>query len=416
MGLLERVFEPVSYSPQLSRPAVSHSPSFNQVLQAYRVSCQSTVPSYSVSLVDDLFGSNSSFLASFLSGCRSLVVVTPTVDRIYGGRLRQALTAWQLDAHVLSIPCDEASKSMSSALQICEAAGERQIGRNDVLVAFGGGVCSDLVTLAASLIRRGIGHVRIPTTLIGQVDAGIGIKGGVNFGEKKNYLGCFHPPKEVLIDPIFLQTLGRAELSAGLSEIVKIALGCDRELFLDLLRHGTKLLDSGLAEPRDHAKQVIWRACQLMLNELAPNIYEDQTYERKVDFGHTFSPKLEALSNYRIRHGHAVAVDMAISSAIACEMGLLAQSNLQDIVSLLGDLELPTRSPLLNSETCLESLSEAARHRGGHPNLVIPVDLGEVDFIRRIEDIPPQLLGDALNNLDAVARALEKSPAASLAS
>ncbi|MGD9723371.1 MAG: sedoheptulose 7-phosphate cyclase [Pirellulales bacterium] len=377
-----------------------------RVTQAYRLQCESTVPAYDVCLVEDLLGANSYLLARRLTQRRALVVTTPTVDRIYGGRLRNALTAWELDADVLVMPCDEASKTADKALEICQAAVERPLGRCDVLVSFGGGVVSDLVTLAASLVRRGIAHLRVPTTLIGQVDAGIGIKGGINFCGKKNILGCFHPPEEVLIDPSYLLSLGRTELTAGLAEIIKMAIVCDRPLFAQLAATAVDLLASGFAAPRESSREIIWRSCQLMLNELAPNIYEDQSYERTVDFGHTFSPKLESLSRYRLPHGYAVAADMAISAAIARELGLLPAEEFEAIVRLLLDLNLPVGSPLLDARTCLEALAEAARHRGGRPNLVVPAGIGSANFIRNLEELPLALLHEALTNLDATSAAL----------
>jgi len=367
--------------------------------------CESSVPAYDVCLVEDLLGSNSLFLARLLAHRKALVVTTPTVDRLYGGRLRSVLTNWELDADVLVLSCDEASKSAKKALDVCEVAVKRQIGRQDVLVSFGGGVCSDIVTLAASLIRRGIAHIRVPTTLIGQVDAGIGIKGGVNFCGKKNILGCFYPPEEVLIDPVYLQSLGRSEMSAGLSEIIKMAVACDRDLFYGLVDSGLDLLDSGFSQPFDMSRDVIWRACQLMLNELAPNIYEDQTYERIVDFGHTFSPKLESLADYKIPHGHAVAVDMAISAAISNELGWLPTDEFESIVHLLRELDLPTDSHLLDADACMESLHEAARHRGGRPNLVVPDRIGSSTFIHNIDDLPLAVLRRALGKLQALVRA-----------
>ncbi len=374
--------------------------------QACRVVCESVLPSYDVCIIEDLLGVNSFFLARALADCKSLVVTTPTVDRIFGARLRNALTSWELDAEVLVVPCTEASKSPETVLEVCRVAADRRLGRNDALVSFGGGVCSDVVTLSASLIRRGISHFRVPTTLTGQVDAGIGIKGGVNFCDKKNFLGCFYPPEEVLIDPTYLQSMARAQLSAGFAEIVKMAIICDRELYDEIVANGTQLLDTGFAAPRDSAWRIIWRSCELMLYELQANIYEDRTYERLVDFGHTFSPHLEALSEYRTPHGHAVALDMAISAAIARELGTLSAEAFESIVNLLHDLELPVSSPLISVEACLRSIQEAARHRGGRPNLVIPMGVGSAAFVRRADDLSDSLIRDALSNLAAVVRAI----------
>jgi 3-dehydroquinate synthase len=392
-----RAAQPVAL-PVSAEPAASD--------QSCRVVCESVLPSYDVCIVEDLLGSNSFYLARALCDCKSLVVTTPTVDRIFGARLRNALNSWELDAEVLVLPCTEASKSPETVLDVCRTAVDRGLGRNDVLVSFGGGVCSDVVTLSASLIRRGISHFRIPTTLTGQVDAGIGIKGGVNFCDKKNYLGCFYPPEEVLIDPTYLQSLARPQMSAGFAEIVKMAIICDRQLYDEIVAHGAQLMDTGFAAPRGPAWHIIWRSCELMLGELESNIYEDRTYERLVDFGHTFSPHLEALSEYRTPHGHAVALDMALSGAIARELGTLSMEEFESIVHLLHELELPVLSPLMTVEACHRSIQEAARHRGGRPNLVVPMGIGSAAFIRRTEDLTESLIRQALANLTAVVEAM----------
>src|SRR5205085_9871341 len=125
----------------------------------------------------------------------------------------------------------EETKSMELVHSVCAEAFSHGLNRRGLLIAFGGGVCSDIVTLSASLIRRGIGHVRVPTTLIGQIDAGIGLKGAVNFCGKKSFLGCFHPPEQVLIDPAFLQSVPRRCLVSGLAEAIKMGIARDPQLF-----------------------------------------------------------------------------------------------------------------------------------------------------------------------------------------
>jgi 3-dehydroquinate synthetase len=125
----------------------------------------------------------------------------------------------------------ERRKIINSVLDICGAAQDFKLDRHSLLVAIGGGECSDVVGFAASIIRRGVGHVRIPTTLVGQIDAGIGLKTGVNLRCGKHFLGSFHPPEQVLIDPAFLATLPACELRQWLSEMIKIALVRDADLF-----------------------------------------------------------------------------------------------------------------------------------------------------------------------------------------
>ena len=266
------------------------------------------------------------------------------------------------------------------------------------VVALGGGVCSDVVTVAASLVRRGVDHIRIPTTLIGQIDAGIGIKGAVNMAGQKSLVGTFHPPARVFIDPRHLATLPLSRIRQGLAEILKMALIRDAELFDLVEAHAERLLATRFQEPAA-ARSIISRSISLMVEELARNPFEDQTFERLVDMGHTFSPQLEARSGFRLSHGEAVAVDMALSCVIAVELGMMAMHAARRFIALLGRIGLPVNSHLLTAQLCRDAAAAATAHRGGHLNLVLPRAIGLATFAGN----------DALAN-GVLDRALEKLP------
>lgn len=336
---------------------------------------------YPVDLVDSLLEDGLSSLADSLSGKRGIVVTTPTVATLYADRLMTRVGELGLDYTLLVIDCDEQGKSFDKMVRICDAALDRKLERNAVLVAFGGGVCSDLVTVAASLFRRGIATIRIPTTLIGQIDAAIGIKGAVNHCGKKSSFGCFHEPAHVLIDPAFLSSLPARHLRGGLAEIVKIALIRDARLFALVEAHGQALAIDGVNWISDHGREIIWSSISNMLAELEPNLFEDRSFERFVDLGHSFSPLVESLSDYAISHGEAVAIDMALSGAIAVVLGLLNEGDWRRYVAVIDQLGLPITSHHLDLDSQRASLIEMARHRGGTPNLVMPTGIGEVAIL-----------------------------------
>jgi 3-dehydroquinate synthase len=330
-------------------------------------------------------------------GCRrALLVTTPTVARLYGDRLASQISAHGLDISILKLACTEQSKSLDLVSQVCARAVELGIDRRGVLVGLGGGVCTDLVTVAASWIRRGVTHIRIPTTLVGQIDAGIGLKGAVNFRGKKNFLGCFYPPEAVLIDPLFLRSLSVGHLRCGLSEIIKIALVRDAELFGLVEAYAPSFLATGFAAPVAESLHVLWLAARRMLEELETNPYEDKTYQRLVDFGHTFSPLLEAATQFTLPHGEAVAVDMALSAVLAADLGLLPIEVCGRILDVLLAVGLPIYAAPLTPALCEEALKEAARHRGGVPNLVVPVAIGSATFLEHMEWLSPAFLDRAI--------------------
>jgi 3-dehydroquinate synthase len=357
--------------------------------------------SYEVRFCDSLVDREEALLEA-IGDRKALLVTTPTVDRIHGAAMR-ALLAKTNTVATLVLNAREETKSMDFVESVCSEALANGLNRTGLLISFGGGVCSDIVTLAASLIRRGVAHLRVPTTLIGQIDAGIGLKGAVNFCGKKSFVGCFHPPEQVLIDPEFLQSLPRRFLVSGVAESIKMAISRDDALFYLLEEWAAHLIVSGFEEPALEGRELLQRSIWGMLDELRTNPYEDQGYERVVDFGHTFSPALEAAMGFELQHGEAVAIDIALSATIAQSLGLVSAEVWRRIVGVLKKASLPVFAPRLDLRLCQEALCEARRHRGGAMNLVLPTGIGSVMFLKDRDELPDAVLEQALAALAACA-------------
>jgi 2-epi-5-epi-valiolone synthase len=250
---------------------------------------------------------------------------------------------------------------------------------------------------------------------VGQIDAGIGLKTGVNFRTSKNFLGSFHPPEHVLVDPAFLVTLPARELRQGFAEMVKIALVRDLGLFTLLEKHGRQLLRSRFRAPVTEAELAIQRSIALMLDELAANPFENRSLERLVDMGHTFSPELESASGFTISHGDAVAIDLALTCALGVELGMLEEVSAIRVHLLLELLDLPTGHELLDVALCKRAIGSAALHRGGRLNLVMPTAIGAADFVRETEFVTDAVLEAALRRLRSLSPADSYSMAATRA-
>ena len=160
--------------------------------------------SYKIHLIPGRLQEIAQELGLYLEGRRSLMVTTPTVNILYGEELLALLKSKGLDIASMVLVCSEASKSISTVETVCAKAQKEDLDRTSVIIGLGGGVCMDLVTMAAFWLRRGIKYICVPTTLIGIVDAGIGIKGAVNFNGEKNYLGSYYPPFHVILSRYFL--------------------------------------------------------------------------------------------------------------------------------------------------------------------------------------------------------------------
>jgi 3-dehydroquinate synthetase len=351
---------------------------------------------YQVTLNENLLQTGIYQLADKIGSRQALIVTTPTVSRLYGSVLQKQLRSVGCSAPLLVLRCTERSKTMRQIEYISSQAYSHGLGRNSVLIGVGGGVCTDLVTVAASLVRRGIGCIRVPTTLIGQVDAGVGVKGAVNTPQKKSALGCFYAPDAVFIEPSFLKTLSLRHVSSGIAEIIKIALVCDNSLFCLLERHLSRLLESRFSSPHDESRAVLWGSVARMIDELSSNLYEDQGYRRLMDFGHTFSPLLEVRSKFRLSHGEAVAIDMALTIVLSNQLGALTDGDRDRALSVIASSWLPLRSDLLTEAVCMDSFRETTIHRGGALNFVLPTSLGRAEFIEHANKIPFSLLRSSL--------------------
>lgn len=357
---------------------------------------------YRVDVTGGVFHPDNPLLARYVAGRRVVAFIGPTVDRIYGERLRRYLTArlepgsWS----VHTIATGERNKSLTSVEGICATAKAAGLDRHGVMLAVGGGIVADVVGFAASMYARGIRYIKVNTSLVGQVDVGVGVKTGVNALHTKNMFGAYHPAHASLNDPALLDTLPAREIRCGLAEIVKMAVILDGDLFRTLERHpdAFRRAPSGTGGA-DVETYVIRTAMRLMMEELCPNLREHEL-ARLVDFGHTFSPVIETAGGHRLAHGEAVAVDMALSAHLARLLGLTDAETCERIVSLLERIGLPVYDPATcTPELMTQALRASWQRRGRKLHLVVPTALGKAAFVDELEHLPTETLRAALDAL-----------------
>lgn len=337
---------------------------------------------------------------------RRFVVIDARVERLHGERIRAYLDHHGVEYRMHVVEIDETVKEIATVEDIVRAVDAFGIDRRrEPLIAVGGGVLMDIVGLVASLYRRGTPVVRVPTTLIGLVDAGVGVKTGVNFNGHKNRLGTYFPASLTLLDRSFLATVDRRHIANGLAEILKMALIKDARLFGLLEAHGPSLLDTRFQGSRwgsgRVAHEVVQRAIHGMLEELQPNLWETRL-ERVVDYGHTFSPTIEMHALPALLHGEAVCVDMALTTVMACRRGLVSETDRDRILTLMDALELPTWNDLLEPGLLARALADTVRHRDGRQRLPLPVGIGDAVFVN---DVTQAELSTAIDDLRALGTA-----------
>ncbi len=254
------------------------------------------------------------------------------------------------------------------------------IDRHSYVIAVGGGALLDMVGLASSTAHRGVRHVRIPSTTLSQADSGVGVKNGINAFGKKNFIGAFAPPYAVINDFDLLSSLSDRDKRNGYIEAVKVALIRDREFF-DWIETNTKPLADFSPEPM---RQLIHRCAELHINHIATS---GDPFEfgsaRPLDFGHWAAHKLEQLSEYRIRHGEAVALGIALDVVYTRRTGHLSAAAADRILTLIESLgfELFANELLHESESgtlqVLNGLEEFREHLGGDLTITLPLNLGQ---------------------------------------
>ena len=269
--------------------------------------------------------------------------------------------------------------------QVVEAVNTYGIDRHSYVAAIGGGSVLDMVGYAAAVSHRGIKHIRIPTTVLSQNDSGIGVKNGINFFSKKNFLGTFMPPVAVFNDEKFLETLSNRDWRSGMSEAVKVALLKDAEFF-DWIEHNT---DALVQRDRATMNYLIWKCAQLHMEHIAGNDPFESGSSRPLDFGHWSAHKLEYLSNFEVRHGEAVAMGIALDTVYSELSGRLSAADSKRVVQTLQNLGFEVSHPLLQVDKedspILAGLEEFREHLGGQLTIMLLNSIGEGEEVHEID-------------------------------
>lgn len=271
---------------------------------------------------------------------------------------------------------EEAKNNPANVAMIQEAIHARGICRHSYVLVIGGGAVVDIAGYAAATAHRGVRLIRVPTTVLAQNDSGIGVKNSVNAFGKKNFLGTFTPPVLVFNDAHFLTTLSMRDWRGGIAEAIKVALLKDSEFF-DFIEAQAEALTR---RDMQVMRQLIYRCAQLHLDHI---VHSGDPFEfgssRPLDFGHWAAHKLEQLSGYRLRHGEAVALGLALDSTYAYLEGWLPEQDWRRILELflllgfaLFTAELSLYSDNHHDPRCIFSgLHEFREHLGGQ--LTIPL-------------------------------------------
>ena len=329
---------------------------------------------------------NTELADSYKKFGRCLAVVDHNVNRLYGEQIEAYFKHYNLALTVFPVAISEPTKTLETFQSIIDAFADFGLVRKEPVLIVGGGLVTDVAGFACAAYRRSTNYIRIPTTLIGLVDAGVAIKVAVNHGKLKNRLGAYHAPKKVIMDFSFLQTLPTPEVRNGMAELVKIAVVSNAEVFELLYEYGEDLLNThfgyldGTPELKEAAHRVKYESIKTMLELETPNLHE-LDLDRVIAYGHTWSPTLELAPAVPLLHGHAVNIDMALSATIAAKRGYITSSDRDRILGLMSRIGLAIDHPLLDGDLLWHATESITQTRDGLQRAAMPRPIGECFFV-----------------------------------
>lgn len=354
---------------------------------------------YDLVYVDGVFDTENRHLAdAYTPYGRCLMVVDESVAALYGDRFRAYFAHHGIDLTVHEVAIAETAKSLETFEQIVTAFDAFGLVRTEPVLVVGGGLSTDVAGFACAAYRRNTPYIRIPTTLIGLIDASVSIKVAVNHGKHKNRLGAYHASRQVLLDFSFLATLPEDQVRNGMAELIKIAVVGNAEIFDLLETYGPALLSTrfghldGTAELRAAGDRLTYAAIATMLDLEAPNLHEIDL-DRVIAFGHTWSPTLELTPPAPFFHGHAINIDMALSTTLAERRGHLSATARDRILSVMSGLGLALDSDYLTPELLEQATSAILRTRDGLLRAAVPDPIGTCRFLN---DVTVDELADTL--------------------
>ncbi|MBE3109257.1 MAG: 3-dehydroquinate synthase [Acidobacteria bacterium] len=335
--------------------------------------------SYPIVIGEDLLGTAAERIAASLPRARCAVVTDTTVAALHLAPLQKSLSDAELYLGDVVVQPGEASKSFPVLADVSEQLLELGVERGDCVIAFGGGVVGDLAGFAASVLRRGVRLVQMPTTLLAQVDSSVGGKTGIDTRQGKNLIGTFYQPSLVLADTKVLDTLSERDFRSGYAEVAKYGLLGDADFFVWLERDWQNVF----ADRGNARRRAIETSCRAKAAIVAKDEREESGTRALLNLGHTFGHALEAFAGYsdRLLHGEAIAIGMRLAFTYSAAQGLCPADDAVRVERHFRAVGLPTEIADIPGETptpeeLLRLMAQDKKVTGGKLALVLVHGIG----------------------------------------
>jgi 3-dehydroquinate synthase len=332
-------------------------------------------------------------LAAMRPGAKAAIVTDATVADHHLATAERVLQSAGVPSVRVVVPAGEKTKSFRYLEQVCDELLGGRIERGDLVIALGGGVIGDLAGFAASVVRRGVDYVQVPTTLLAQVDSSVGGKTAINSAKGKNLIGAFYQPIHVVADTALLDTLPPREFRAGYAEVVKYGLLGDREFFEWLEANWQEVFAGGpargnLPAPREYA---VLKSVQAKADIVARD--ERETGDRMLlNLGHTFGHAFEAAAGFsdRLLHGEAVSLGMSLAFEFSARRGLISLADAERVIGHLAAVGLPTHVRDVPGEwpdvdSMMNLISQDKKVQRGRLTFILVRGIGDAFVTREIE-------------------------------
>ena len=336
--------------------------------------------SYDIEIGSGLLQKAGEMITDRLGTRKCAIITDENVAPLHLAKLQQSLDQAGLHHDCLILPPGESTKNFTPFAKACEQLLQMEIERGDLIIAFGGGVIGDFAGFAASLLRRGMQFVQIPTTLLSQVDSSVGGKTGINTPQGKNLIGTFHQPSLVLIDSDVLETLPARELRAGYAEVVKYGLIDDPVFFSWLEEFGERILE-GDVQARTHA---IATSCRAKARIVAQDERESGV-RALLNLGHTFGHALEAWAGYdgTLLHGEGISIGMVMAFELSNKLGYCDIDAVTRVETHFKAVGLPTRVSDIaddngpHAQDVLKTMAQDKKVKNGKLVFIMTRNIGE---------------------------------------
>ncbi|KAI9818381.1 MAG: hypothetical protein M1827_000439 [Pycnora praestabilis] len=332
-----------------------------------------------------------------LAGCyerwgRVLAVTDMNIYDVYGEQMEKYFQHHKLQLKVHKTKIGEKAKTIPTFLSIVDSMTEFGIYRKEPVLVVGGGLVTDVAGFACAAYRRNTNFIRVPTTVIGLIDASVSIKVAVNYGNYKNRLGAYHAPMHTFLDFTFLRTLPVAQIRNGFAELIKISTCSHLDTFNLLDKYCEQLIETGFGrtdgapvEVREAADKINKEGIHEMLKLETPNLHEIGL-DRVIAYGHTWSPMHELVPETPFRHGHAISIDMAYSATLANERGLISNEEHRRILSLFSRAGLTMDHHQFDEDILDKGTAAILKTRDGKLRAAVPNPIGSCAFINEISN------------------------------